>query len=102
MGLLDGSTDTLSAGIGVTPLVVPDEQSAVHRPAVERFHPSRGWPTSDRNGRDQIGISGTLLRRSVAWLPDRGRVGAGLPPEVWDPPCRSKPMPTAAIASRGS
>src|SRR3954466_12514014 len=30
----------------------------------------------------------TLLHGSVAWLPDRGGVGAGLSPEAWDPPCR--------------
>src|ERR1051325_8584130 len=51
--------DTLSAGIG-PPLVVPDEQSAVHRPVVEHLPPLPGWPTSDRNGRDQSGISGRL------------------------------------------
>src|SRR5690242_1723248 len=57
--------DTLSAGIG-PPLVVPDEQSAVHRPAVKHLPPptrvadfrSEGpgsdrnqWPTSFRNRR---------------------------------------------------
>ena len=57
--------DTLSAGIG-PPLVVPDEQSAVHRPAVERLPPPRGWPTSDRNGRHHIGISGRL-HPGIAW-----------------------------------
>ena len=36
----------------------PDEENAEHRPAVERFPP--GWPASNRNGRDQIGISGRL------------------------------------------
>src|ERR1044071_2609027 len=47
--------DTLSAGIG-PPLVVPDEQRTVHRPAVERLPPltgvadfRSGWPRSDRN-----------------------------------------------------
>src|SRR5689334_3692071 len=47
--------DTLSAGIG-PPLVVPDEQSAVHRPAVEHLPPPTRvadfrseWPRSDRN-----------------------------------------------------
>src|SRR3954470_3008948 len=47
--------DTLSAGIR-PPLVVRDEQSAVHRPAVERLPPLTGvadfrseWPRSDRN-----------------------------------------------------
>src|SRR3954447_6638977 len=47
--------DTLSAGIG-SPLVVPDEQSAVHRPAVEHLPPLTGvadfrseWPRSNRN-----------------------------------------------------
>jgi hypothetical protein len=36
-----------------------DEQSAEHRPAVERL-PPRKWPTSNRNGQDQVGISGRL------------------------------------------
>src|SRR5262249_5431136 len=41
------------------------------RPAVERLPPSQGWPTSNRNGRDQIGISGRL----------HSGIGGRLPPE---------------------
>ena len=45
----------------VPPLIIPDEQGAPStRPAVERLPPLQGWPTSNRNGRDQIGISGRL------------------------------------------
>src|SRR4051812_41145964 len=47
--------DTLSAGIG-PPTRLPDEQSAVHRPAVEHLPPLPGvadfrseWPRSNRN-----------------------------------------------------
>jgi hypothetical protein len=50
---------TLSRLASVSPARhCPDEKNAEHRPAVEGLPP--GWPDSNRNGRDQIGISGRL------------------------------------------
>src|SRR5215472_6951663 len=66
--------DTLLAGIGPPTRHCHDEQSAEYRPAVERLPPLQGWPTSDRNGRDQIGISGRL----------HSGIGGRLPPEYAD------------------
>src|SRR6516225_10724324 len=63
--------DTLLAGIGPPARHCHDEQSAEYRPAVERLPPFQGWPTSNRNGRDQIGISGRLY----------SGIGGRLPPE---------------------
>src|SRR5215467_11035888 len=63
--------DTLLAGIGPPARHCHDEQSAEYRPAVERLPPLQGWPTSNRNGRHQIGISGRL----------HSGIGGRLPPE---------------------
>ena len=51
--------DTLSAGIGSPARHGHDEQ---RRPPAQRSsdHHLTGWPTSNRNGRDQIGIGGRL------------------------------------------
>src|ERR1700730_9990660 len=56
-----GRIDTLSAGIGSPARHHHDEQRASAAPVVERS-PPQGWPASNRNGRDQIGIGGRLLR----------------------------------------
>ena len=71
--------DTLLAGINPPARHCHDEQSAEYRPAVERLPPLQGWPTSDRNGRDQIGISGRLHSRIGGRL--HSRIGGRLPPE---------------------
>jgi hypothetical protein len=36
----------------------PDEKKTAHLPSGRATPPPQGWPTSDRNGRHQIGISG--------------------------------------------
>src|SRR6476619_1491500 len=55
--------DTLSAGIG-PPLVVPDEQSAVHRPAVEPLPPLSG------GGRLQIGMAEITSESVADFIPE--------------------------------
>jgi hypothetical protein len=59
-----------------------DEQSAEHRPTVGRLPPLQGWPTSNRNGRDQIRIGGRLPPKYATTgiaritLPRPGIIGA--------------------------
>ena len=62
--------DTLSAGIGPrSSFLTSRAPSTAQRSSA--CHPFPGWPASNRNGRDQIGISGRL----------HSGIGGRLPPE---------------------
>jgi hypothetical protein len=56
------------------------------RPVVERLPSLQGWPTSNRNGCDQIGISGRL----------HSGIGGRLPPEI-----RTQPRDITSNPGRG-